>query len=358
MTDDFVTRLGVALREAADREERRPAPWRAVATTRTVLPRLQLSPVVAALVAGLVLAVAVYGLASMHSDNAAPAGPRIVAHVTPAGGLDAIVPGFGSAWVADTDSQSLLRIDPATRRVTARFPLGGRMAIAPGTDAMWVGVTPTSGAFRLLRIDPRTNRIVARLRPPDVPGGSGFGGPVIVGGNLWLVSAEAAVRVDPRSGRAIVTVRTAHNGYGTRSLAVVGGDLWVQISDGRLLRLDGATGSRKATFHVPDGSLIGDFATNGLFVVDESTLSRVDPRNLHVLWRTPIASIGPGVAAGGKLWVETPDAQGDRVLTVDPRNGNVIDAVHVGEFGAQSMAPVGSDVWMTTAGGDVVILGR
>ena len=69
-------------------------------------------------------------------------------------------------------------------------------------------------------------------------------------------------------------------------------------------------------------------------------------------------SIGPGVAAGGRLWVEAPDRQGDRVLTVDPRTGSVIDSVHVGEFGAQWMAPVGSEVWMTTAGGRVVILGR
>ena len=97
---------------------------------------------------------------------------------------------------------------------------------------------------------------------------------------------------------------------------------------------------------------------NGLFVIDENTLSRMDPRTFRVLWRTPIASIGPGVAAGGRLWVEAPDHQGDRVLTVDPRTGSVIDSVHVGEFGAQWMAPVGSEVWMTTAGGRVVILGR
>ena len=44
------------------------------------------------------------------------------------------------------------------------------------------------------------------------------------------------------------------------------------------------------------------------------------------------------------------------MLTVDPRTGHVIDSVDVGEFGAQFMAPVGSDVWMTTAGGHVVIL--
>ena len=34
------------------------------------------------------------------------------------------------------------------------------------------------------------------------------------------------------------------------------------------------------------------------------------------------------------------------------------DSVDVGRFGAQFMAQVGDDVWMTTAGGEVVILGR
>ncbi|HEX6743117.1 MAG TPA: hypothetical protein VF087_02865 [Solirubrobacteraceae bacterium] len=358
MTDDFVTRLGVALRDAADREERRRAPWRAVATARATLPRLRASAVLATVIAGLVLAAAVYGLAGLRSNDAAPAGPKVVAKLTPAGGLDQIVAGFGSAWLADTDTQTLLRMDPATRRVTARFPLGGRMAIATDRGAIWVGVTHSSGAFEVLRIDPRKNRIVARLHPADLPGGAGVGGPVIIGGSIWILSDEAATRIDPRNGHALVTVRTARNGYGTRSLAVVDGDLWVQISDGRLLRLDGATGRRKATFGLPDGSLIGDFLMNGLFVVDENTLSRMDPRTFRVLWRTPITSIGAGVATGGRLWVEAPDRQGDRVLTVDPRTGSVIDSVHVGEFGAQWMAAVGSDVWMTTAGGHVVILGR
>jgi outer membrane protein assembly factor BamB len=358
MTDDFVTRLGVALRDAADREERRRAPWRALATARTTLPRVRPSLVLATLIAGLVVAAAVYGLASFGSNDTAPAGPKVVTRISPAGGLDQIVAGFGSAWMVDTDTQTLLRMDPATRRVAARFALGGRMNIAPGRSGLWVGVTQSSGAFRLLRIDPRTNRIVARLRTPDLPGGSGLGGPVLVGGSMWIVSDETAARIDPRNGRALATVRTGHNGYGTRSLAVVDGDLWVQVSDGRVLRLDGATGRRKATFHLPDGNLIGDFLMNGLFVVEENTLSRMDPRTFRVLWRTPITSVGAGVAAGGRLWVEAPDTQGDRVLTVDPRTGSVIDSVHVGEFGAQWMAPVGSEVWMTTAGGRVVILGR
>jgi outer membrane protein assembly factor BamB len=357
MTDDFVTRLGVALCDAADREERRRAPWRALAAARTTLPRLRPSLVLATLIAGLIVAAGVYGLASFGGNQTAPAGPRVIARVAPAGGLDQIVSGFGSVWLADTDTQTLLRMDPDTRRVTARFPLGGSMELMPGKGVMWVGLTQNQ-AFHLLRIDPRTNRIVARLRAPDVAGGSAFSVPRLVGNNLWLLSAEAAVRIDPASGHAIATVRTASNGYRMRSLAVVDDDLWVQVSDGRLLRLDGATGRRKATFHVPDGSLVGDFWMNGLFVVDENALSRVDPRTFHVLWRTPIVSIGSGIAAGGKLWVEAPDRQGDRVLTVDPRKGSVIDSVHVGEFGARWMASVGSEVWMTTAGGRVIILGR
>jgi DNA-binding beta-propeller fold protein YncE len=358
MTDDFVTRLGVALRDAADREERRQAPWRALATARTTLPRLRPGLALATLIAGLIVAAALYGLASFGGDEPAPAGPRVIARLSPAGGLDQIVGAFGSAWMVDTDTHTLLRMDPATRRVTARFPLGGQVSMDPGKNGLWVGVTQSGGPLRLLRIDPGTNRIVARLRTPQPPGGLGFGGPVIVSGNLWLVSAEAVTRIDPRNGHALATVRTAHNGYGTRSLAVVDGDLWVQISDGRVLRLDGATGRRKATYRLPDGNLIGDFRMNGLFVIDQSTVSRMDPRTFRVVWHTPIASIGPGIAAGGRLWVEAPDQQGDRVLTVDPRTGSVIDSVHVGEFGAQWMAPVGSEVWMTTAGGRVIILGR
>jgi outer membrane protein assembly factor BamB len=359
MTDDFVTRLGVALREAADREERRPSPWRVFAAARAGLPRVQPSAALAALLGALVLAAGIYGVANFGTDDTEPAGPRVVTRLVPAGGLDYIVQAFGSVWMIDTDSQTLLRMDPTTRRVTARFPLGGKLEIAPGRGAMWVGLTLPDNDFRLLRIDPRTNRIVARLRAPEVSGGSAYGVPVVVRDSLWLLRAEEADRIDPANGHAIATVRTARNGYTTRSFAVTGGDLWVQTSDGRLQRLDGATGRRKAAFRVPDGSFVGDLGMNALYIGDTTTLSRVDPRNLRALWRTTIPSVGAGVAAHGRLWVEAPDRQGDRVLTVDPRTGQVIDSVHVGEFGAQWMAPVGADeVWMTTAGGHVIILGR
>jgi hypothetical protein len=193
---------------------------------------------------------------------------------------------------------------------------------------------------------------------PDVPGGSVGAVPVLVGRTLWVLTGESAVRIDQRSGRPVATVRTARDGYTTRSFARAKGDLWVQTSDGRILRLDGATGRREATLRVPDGTDISDLGMNGLFLYDGASLTRVDAR-LRELWRTPIASIGPGVAAHGRLWIETATAaRGDRVLTLDPRTGHVIDSVDVGEFGARWIDPIGSEVWMATAGGHVVILGR
>jgi streptogramin lyase len=358
VNDDFVTRLGVALREAADREERRPAPWRALAAARAGIPRVQPTVAVATLLAALVVAAAVIGLAGLRSDEPAPAAPKVIGRFSPAGGLDMVVPGFGSAWLVDTNSQTLLRIDPATRRVTARIPLGGAAAIVPGSNALWV-TRFREGGLRLLRIDPRTNRIVAQLRLPDSTGAWNAGAvPVMVRGRLWVLGSDTAVQIDQATGRPARTVATARAGYTARSFAVTGGDLWVQTSDDRLLRFDGATGRREASLRVPTGTLISDLGMNALFVFDQASVARVDS-HLRQLWRTPIESIGPAVAAHGRLWVETATgARGDRVLTVDPRTGHVIDSVDVGRFGAQFMARVGDDVWMTTAGGEVVILGR
>ena len=266
------------------------------------------------------------------------------------------MPAFGSVWLADTDSQTLLRMDPATRRVTARIPLGGPMAIAAGSRVLWVTLSNDDG-LRLLRIDPRTNRIAARLPLPDVPGGWGFGLPVIVKHNLWVLGGEAAVRIDQATGRTTAQVRTARDGYLMRSFAAVGGELWVQVSDGRLLRLDGASGRHEATLRVPDGTYITDLGMDALYLVDQHSLSRVDSR-LRELWRTPIPSIGAAVGIDGELWVETPGRRGDRILIVDARKGTVGQSVDVGEFGAKWIDPVGSEVWMTTASGHVVILRR
>ena len=362
MTDDFVTRLGVALRDAADREERRRAPWRALATARTAAaapagPARSL----ATLIAGLVLAAAVYGLAQLRQrrDGAGRPEGRRRAWRRPAGSTRSS-PAFGSAWLADTDTQTLLRMDPATRRVTARFPLR-RAHGARARQGRAVGRPHAERSeFRLLRIDPRTNRIVARLRMPDVPGGSTR---QRAGGRR-----RQPLAAERRGGRADRPgERSRHRRRCARPTTATGRDRsrWSTATCGcrsataACCASTAPPASARPPSTVPDGSLVGDFGMNGLFVFDQTTLSRVDPRNFH----RPLAHADPVDRARGRgrrpaLGRGARPPGRPRPHRRPAHRPASSTASHVGEFGAQWMAPIGSDVWMTTAGGHVVILGR
>lgn len=320
----------------------------AVAAPRA--PRRARVPVVAvAAIAAALLAVA-WLLPASRSGPAAPDGPQVVARVAPGGGLTQVVSAFGSAWVLDNGDDLLLRMDPATRSVIARIPLRAGIAVAAGDGAVWVG----EGVNDLLRIDPRTNRVVARIALE--PGAFSGGAPLVIGDGVWVVGSRRALLVDARSGRVTNAVAIGRRGGGeARPAVALDGDLVVATGDRRLLRLDGRTGARKAAFALPrDGTL----AVHGgsLYLVDGAAVSRIDPASGRALWRAPIDRIGPVAAAGGRLWAEAPGRSGDRVVALDPRSGRTVARLPVGEFGVLAMERIGPELWMATAGGDVVVV--
>jgi hypothetical protein len=310
------------------------------------------SPVPACAVAGLaaaLLAVA-WLLPASRSGRAAPDGPQVVARVAPGGGLTQVVSAFGSAWVLDNGDDLLLRMDPATRSVLARIPLRAGIAVAAGDGAMWVG----EGVNDLLRIDPRSNRVVARV--PLERGAFSGGAPLVIGDAVWVVGSRRALLVDSRSGRVTTAVAIGPPGGGEASPAVaLGGDLVVATGDRRLLRLDGRTGARKASVALSHG---GTLATYGgsLYLVDGGAVSRIDPASGRALWRAPIDRIGPVAAAGRRLWAEAPGRRGDRLVALDPRSGRTVARLPVGEVGVLAMERIGPELWMATAGGDVVVV--
>ncbi len=349
MNDDFITRLGHELREAADREEQRSVRARAVLTARTRAPRIPRVEAVVALALGAVLLVGILVFAPSRHEPAKPAGPEVVARLTPGGALTQVVSGFGSAWVLDTTGDNLLRINPATRRVTAMIGLRASLAADVGRNAIWV----SEGLNDLARIDPQTDRVVARI--PLLRGTSSEGVPVAIGDVVWVVGSERALRIDVRTNRITKVVTVAHNGYQMRGATKLGGDLWVLVSDGSIVRLDGRTGARKATFRAPYlGQLVGFGAS--LYLGSPDDLSRLDPATGRTLWHVRIAQIGAGTEAGGLLWVEAAGRNGDRVVAVDPRDGRTVTSVHVGEFSVLSMERIGAELWLATAGGHLVIL--
>jgi streptogramin lyase len=350
MNEDFITRLGHALREAADREERRTARKRALLTASARVPRLAGGvPVGAVLALGVVLLVGVYALLATRPEPAQPPGPKVVARLTPGGVLDQVQAGFGSAWAFDRIDDKLLRLDPATRRVTARIGVRAGIAVSVGSDAVWV----TEGVNDLVRIDPRTNRVAARI--PLERGAFSGGVPLPIGNTVWVVGEQRALRVDARTNRITKAITVAHSGYAVRGGAVLDGDLWLATSDLRLVRLDGRTGAVEATFRAPFGGELAAFA-GGLYLASPTEAARLDPATGRITWRARYADVGAAAEARGLIWVESRDRNGDRVIAIDPRNGRLVTSVHVGEFGVLSLGRVGSELWMTTAGGHLIVL--
>jgi putative pyrroloquinoline-quinone binding quinoprotein len=352
VNDDFITRLGQALREAADREEERTSRARAVRTARARVPRIARLDAVVALALGVVLLVGIYVLAHTRSEPAQPPkGPRVVARLTPGGGLGEIASGFGSAWVIDDGNDRLLRMDPTTRRVTARIGLRAAIGVGIGRDAVWVG----EGVNDVLRIDPQTNKVVARI---PLERGSVFSGgfPVPIGDAVWVVGRNNRVlRVDTRTNRITKAITVAPAGYDIRASTVLGGDLWLFTGDRRILRYDGRTGAPKAAFEAP---FSGNFGALGdaLYLADDNQAVRLDPATGRVVWSVPADQFGAAAEARALIWVETPGRNGDQVVAVNPRNGRIVQSVRVGEFSVMSMERIGSELWLTTAGGHLVIL--
>jgi PQQ-like domain len=361
MSDDFATRLRLQLREAAEREERRGAVARRVAGARSAAPPIALGQAVAALVVAIILAATLYAVTHLRPEPAAPPTPKVVVRMAPAASLGAVVSGFGSAWLDDTAKHRLLRMDPRTHRVTARIAVRGDAAIGAGADAMWA-VESSQPTYELtgplLRIDPRTNRVTARI-PLRTPSGKPFLAWSVIAGDrvVWVVGPSGALRVDPRTNRVAAEI-ALHSAFDVYDAVLLGHDLWMLTADGRLLGFDAHTGARTAALRTTTlrSSDSGSLATVGdaLIVLSGNDLARPDLQTGRTLWRTHIRPVSGGGAAvaGGLLWVPTQD----RLVGIDPLDGHVVSNVALGEFGAAAVKAVGSELWLTTAGGHVVVL--
>jgi YVTN family beta-propeller protein len=121
-------------------------------------------------------------VANSDDNTVSRVNPRtvgVVAAITVGRRPSAVASGGGSIWVANEADDSVHRIDTDSSSTTATIPVGdGPTAVAYGDGAVWVA----NGADGTLsRIDPETNRVAATIDVGNRPSGIAIGA-----GAVWV----------------------------------------------------------------------------------------------------------------------------------------------------------------------------
>jgi len=226
-----------------------------------------------------------------------PATGRLTRSIAVDAGPGAVVEGFGTIWTANTNADTVSRIDETTGSVTRIVVQSAPSAITIGAGSVWV----TNGASGTVsRIDPATDR--ART----IAVGTAPGGVTFAAGAVWVTnSGDATVsRIDPAQN---AVVRTIPVGAGPG--AITGGsNIWVANATSNTVSRIDPSSSAVVTIPVgrdPEGiHIVGDdvWVTNNL----DGTIYRIAATGTSV---TATVALGTGsqptalTGAGGILWV-------------------------------------------------------
>jgi outer membrane protein assembly factor BamB len=348
MSEDFVTQLRLQLREAAEREARR-GPARRLArqasAQRVWRPALALA----------VLALAALGLVSVanqvsHRPEPAHRGLRVLERRQFVNAGSFLGTAFGSVWAEDKATGELLRIDPRTGAVRARIKLSAtEFGFGFTGGAVWA----LDSGKRLLKIDPATNRVVARF-PTQTRG-------IFAGREaLWLATPLGMQRFDPATDAFDRPITLTRAGFQAHDIATDGQNLYISRADGTLLVFDAHTGARRPTPGVEvDGYAVA--AAHGVVMLAEQKgMSALNAHTARTLWTTELSKTPPVnvVLSRGLLWVEGVDETGnDRLWRLDAATGHITGSVRLPDFGAPGLAVVGDNVWVVSTNGVLQIIG-
>jgi putative pyrroloquinoline-quinone binding quinoprotein len=365
---EFEATLRSQLRAAAEREQRRGRLARLVVGGRALAPSIGRSALPAAAVAATVAAaivVAAFFLTSA-TEQRAVAPPKVVAELTVGDSFGHTIAAYGAVWLNDTSRDELLRIDPDSRRVTGRLPVRGEVALAAGAGALWVlqeGSPRGGGELHgpVLRIDPSTNRVTARI-PLRSPDGRLFAGFEVIADreHVWVGGLGGALRIDPRTNR-VTEALVLGGDLISASFLLWRADLWALTADRRLLRFDARTGATLSETPVGLSEVAFPLGSAGdaLIAALPGGLARIDPDTGRSLWRRQLGQrVSAATTAGGLIWARSSGQVRDRLIALDPDTGRLLTSVELDDFGGTGMAAIDDELWLSTAGGNLVVLQR
>lgn len=246
----------------------------------------------------------------------------------PCSGLTA---GFGSLWIPDCGTHTLIRADLATGRTLATIPVGpadsegcitsgaGSVWLATGTTATTANTSTASSAATgltgtLSRIDPAANAVAARIAVP-----SGSYCPLFADDFVWITSTDhnLLIKVDPALNRVVAQIAI---GRRPRFATAGAGAVWtLNQGDGTISRID--TRTLKLVANIPAGlpGHGGEIAYGFGSVwatIDKTPVTRIDAVT-NAVDRKWIGGGGDSIRAGlGSIWLT--NLKAGKVWRIDP----------------------------------------
>jgi CubicO group peptidase (beta-lactamase class C family)/streptogramin lyase len=222
-----------------------------------------------------------------------PATDRVVEIVAVGTTADFLAPSADSLWIAGNQfspNPPLIRFDATTRKAVATIPnLGLIEGLLATPDAVWASLRDTA---EVVRIDPATNQVAARFKAGTNPQSLALGD-----GSLWVANGigHYLTRMDPATGKiqAIIQLdqhgdaRDPGYGCGCQSVTIDANGVWAVAHDTHsLVRIDPQTNRITSSLTLPkaaDGTPMQPWdvlsAEGSLWVtVTPHAMLRIDPK--------------------------------------------------------------------------------
>ena len=198
--------------------------------------------------------------------------------------------GAGSVWVTSFDHDSLIRIDPTTKKVIATIAVGTNpegLLVTP--DTVW---TANHRGGSISKVDVATNKVVATFDFAN-PGSSGPKGLVMAAGDLWTTvpNRVSVFRLSPKTGKVVARKTLLHEDLD--SPVSDGRFVFVATSDGTFEKIDPATNA--VVEHLTPQLIPWLFTRSSFWGATGQALVRLDPSTLEPAesWRITPESAGP-----------------------------------------------------------------
>ena len=207
--------------------------------------------------------------------------------------------GLGSVWVANTNDNTVTRIELATNTIRQTINVGaGPVGVAVGGGAVWVA-NELDGTVS--RIDPAANRVVDTVRTGNGPSGVAYGE-----GAVWVTNSldGTVTRIDPDGAE---TQKTFPAVIGAAGVAVGFDRVWIASPPtASVVVLDPRSGQVLQPIGVGDEPSAIAVGPNAVWVANraDGTVSRIDPRAGKVNGTFQVGREPEAIKAGrGEVWV-------------------------------------------------------